>query len=234
MLKLCDDQFILAASNIQNTPDAQLAQPALEVLRSQAARFRVEVKPENLAMDDFAQMKQERAGFMQGLTGFLQAAAPVMQTEPGAVPYLLEILKWSLGAYRGASQIEGVLDQAIQAMKAKLAQPPPPPNPEQAMQMQADQQKAQLDVHVAQTKAGIEIQKLQGKHQIDQQRLALDAQRAQLETRKMVAQARIQAEQQALQQHAAPAPAAHPAKPANEPMRPAPAKRKPQPRKRAS
>jgi hypothetical protein len=196
IVSLCDDEFILAGSNIRNTPDAQSAQPALELLRSDTGKFRIEVKPENVSITDHAQLQSERTQVLQGMTTFLQASIPLMQANPASAPYLLEMLKWALSGFRGASTIEGVLDQAILAAKQQLAQPPQPPPPDP--KIEAQKQKAQLDVGVAKTKAGIEINKLQQKNQIDQQRLQMDAQKANMQMENFAKQTRLEAERAVL------------------------------------
>jgi hypothetical protein len=196
IISLCDDQFILDGSNILNTPDAQIAPEALELLKSDASKFRIEVKPENISIADHAQIQSERTQVLQGMTTFLQASIPLMQANPAAAPYLLEMLKWALSGFRGASTIEGVLDQAILAAKQELAKPPQPPPPDP--KIEAQKQKAQLDVGVAKTKAGIEITKLQQKNQIDQQKMQIDQQKANMQMQNFAQQTRLEAERAVL------------------------------------
>ncbi len=182
-----DDDTIYTESNIRYTPDEQQAKPAIQMLRDDAARFRIEVKPENLALQDFEALRSERAAFMAGLTQFLQAAAPMLQAQPGAAPYLLEMLKWGLSGFRGASSIEGVLDQAIAEVKRSLQTPQ---QPQQDPKVEAQREKAQLDVGVAREKAKIQVGTLQQKAQIDQARLGIDAARARMEISRDAAELR--------------------------------------------
>lgn len=187
-----DDQTILAESNIQFTTDAQLAPQAVQLLRTDGAKFRIEVKPENISMQDFDLLKSERTSFLQGLTMFLQSAAPLIAAEPVAGPYLLEMLKWGMGGFRGASTIEGVLDQAIAEMRQAASQPKPPPPPDP--RVQAQQERAKADIEVAQVKAKTTIDTALAKHQIDKAKLNIEAQRAQLGIQKLTAEARLKAE----------------------------------------
>jgi hypothetical protein len=190
IVKHCDDETILAESNIGYTADAQLAQQAVQLLRTDAAKYRIEVKPENISMQDFDMLKSERVAFLQGLTSFLQAAAPVMGAEPAAGPYLLEMLKWGMSGFRGSSTIEGVLDQAIAAMRQAAMQPK---QPQEDPKLQAQREKAQLDVGVAKEKAKVEIGKIQQKQQLDQQKIGIEAARANMQLQKMAAEARMKA-----------------------------------------
>lgn len=193
IVKHFDDESILAESNVQATPDAQYALDAISLLRSDLAKYRVEIKPENISQTDLAQLKAERMEFAQALSMLLQSFAPLMQNEPATAPFLLEFLKWTVAGFRGASTIEGVIDQAADTLRQQLSQPKQDPK------TQADMAKAQMDVQVAKQQAQIDIQHMQAKHQIDQQKLGLDAQKAQLDVAKMAAQMRMDAQRQAME-----------------------------------
>jgi len=54
------------------------------------------------------------------------------QAVPGAAPYLLRLLQWSVSKFRVSGEIEGVLDQAIGSMQNQGMQPPQPSPMEQA------------------------------------------------------------------------------------------------------
>lgn len=150
-----EPETIIMRSNIQYTDDAQLAMQAVQLLKSpRFAHYRVEVKPEAVNMTDFAALKAERTEFMAALSGFFTAMAPIGQSMPGSVPYLLEMCKWFVAGMKGSSTIEATLDRAIEA--AKLAQQQAAANPQQAppdpkiqaaqLKMQGDQMRAQTDM----------------------------------------------------------------------------------------
>jgi hypothetical protein len=190
ILTLCEDQFVLDGSNIQNTADAPLAPEALKLLRDHRAKFRIEVKPENISITNFQELKTERMEVLTGISGFLQAATPMMQMDPQSAPLLLDLLKWTVAGLRGASTIESTLDQAISQVKQRLANPQPPqPDPK----IEAQREKAQLDVGVAKEKAKVQIQTLHQKNGIEQQKIQIDAKRAQMEMQKDMQQMRMDA-----------------------------------------
>lgn len=142
-----DANTILERSNIRFTPDAQLAQQAVELVKSELACYRVEVKPESVSMTDFAALKQERMEVMAGISTFLQAAAPIAQAVPGSMPFLLQMLQWAVAGLKGSSGIEGVLDQAITASQAAQQQQAAQPQTQQPdPKVQAAQLKAQADI----------------------------------------------------------------------------------------
>lgn len=125
-------ETIMERANVRFMPEAdqQLAPQAIELLKSDISCYRVEVKPEAVALADFAAMKQERGELLSTLTAYFQAMAPIAQQMPGSLESLLEIAKWTVAGVRGSSQVEGVFDQMI--AKAKQAALQAAQNPQQA------------------------------------------------------------------------------------------------------
>ena len=122
-----DAQTILERCGCEFTADAQLAPQAVELLKGKMSAYRVEVKPENVSLTDFAALKAERTEVLMGIAGFMQSAGPLATAMPGSMPLLLQILQWTLSGMRGASTIEGAIDAAItqakQAADQQAAQP---------------------------------------------------------------------------------------------------------------
>lgn len=139
-----DIATIVERSNILYTPDKQYAEEAAQLIKNQFFAYRVSVKPDAVALTDFAALKQERTEFLGGLATFLPALMQANQAIPGSMPMFWEILKWVMAGFRGSSQIEGVLDQAIAGAKKALAQPKPP-RPDPRMQVEQLKAKAGLD-----------------------------------------------------------------------------------------
>ena len=168
-----DARTIYERSNAQYGYDQAVVPQAIELMKSRFNEYRIEVKPEAISLTDYAQLKAERTEFLGALSGFLTAAGPLAQQMPGSLPFLLQMLQWTMGGLRGASTIEGVLDQAIQqaqkqweAMQAQPQQSAPDPK------LQQMQLKAQLDAQKSQA----DIQKTQAKLQADLQRIAAETQ----------------------------------------------------------
>ena len=171
MAKHFDDETFIKLSNIDRTPDAQYAMQALQLLRSDFAEYRIAIKSENLSMTDYAQIRQERTEAIQGISTFIASAMPLVEKSPGAAPFLLEIVKWGMGGFKGASQIESVIDQAIAGLKSELAaqqgqqQGPPPEDPKV---------KGQKELIGAKSEA--ESKKIQQQTQSDLAKIAAEAQ----------------------------------------------------------
>jgi hypothetical protein len=149
-----DPESIAMRSNIKYMvgADQGLAEQAIALIKSDFYQYRIEVKPESVNMADMAAIKQERSEFLMAMSQFLQSSLPVAQTAPWAMPYLLQILQWTIAGFRGSSTIEGVMDQMVLAANQaiqKAAQQPPQPDPDMLkaqMEMKQMQQEGQLDI----------------------------------------------------------------------------------------
>lgn len=180
--KHCQDETILKSSNILATPDAQMAGPAIQLIRSDADFVqRLAVRPESMAMVDYQALQQERSGYITALATFMQSAAPMLERLPNSLPTLLELLKWGLAGFKGSDSIEAVIDQAgKQALEE--AKNPPPPEPDPAMvKVQADMQRMQMQMQLEGQKMQMHLQEQQQKMQMDaitsKQELMQDQQR---------------------------------------------------------
>jgi len=139
--------------------------PALDLMQSQDIKWRVQIRPESIAMIDYAQIQSERSDFLMAMSQYIQAASGAAQAIPGSLPILMELMKWSLAGYKGAEYLEGTLDHAIDiAKKSPLGEENKGPSPEQ-MKMQIEQMK----LEGAQIKQQGELAKIQAKAQADMQ-----------------------------------------------------------------
>lgn len=163
-----DTATIIAYSNIESTPDKDLALPAAELLKSRLADYRVEVKPEAVSLTDFAALKQERLEVLAGISSFLQTVAPLAQSMPGSLPFLLQMLQWAVSGLKGSSGIEGVIDQAIAA-----AQQAPPQGEGQQQpdpKLLAQQMKGQQELAKVQVESQARMQEIAAEVQADEAR----------------------------------------------------------------
>lgn len=122
-------ETIIRKSNIERTPDAQIAMEGIQLLKDeQMTEYRINIEADSMAAMDWAAERDAAVQFMQGLGAFISQVAPMAQAVPGAAPVLMSLLQWSVSKFRVSTQIESVLDQAISALKQQ-GQPPPQPNP---------------------------------------------------------------------------------------------------------
>ena len=140
-------ETIAELANIEESVDAELAAPAIDLIkRPEKAALRVVIKPESVAMVDYAQLKQERTDFITALATFMQSAAPLMEQDKAMTPFLLQLLQWGLSGFKGSQDIEGVIDKAVEQANQAMQQAQAQPDPQQMaaqMQMQMEQMKQQ-------------------------------------------------------------------------------------------
>jgi hypothetical protein len=141
---ICDKfqpQTIIERSNIMRSPDASMAQEAVQMLKEAGTSkfYRITVEAEAMAMVDWAQERDSRTQFMQAVGGFVQAVGPLLEQNKSAAPAILQMMKWGLGGFRVSKEIETVLDQAIAAATQEMNQPEPP---NMEMQAKVDKDKA--------------------------------------------------------------------------------------------
>jgi hypothetical protein len=160
--------------------DQQLIPQALELLRNEAAaNFRIEVTSDSMIFQDEEAEKQNRMAFLQAIGGFMQTALPAAANQPELAPMLMEMLKFSVTAFRAGKQLEGIIDETADQIRETAeknkGQPKPPPVEIQKlqMQMQGEQQKMQ-----AQTQ--MEIQKFQAENELEKAKQEYQAQENQL------------------------------------------------------
>jgi hypothetical protein len=150
-----DPKTIVTYSNMQFSYDQDKLPQAVELVKSpKMAQMRITIRPESIAMTDFAQLQEERTGYLTAISTFMQSASPLIQADPKAKPFLLQLLQWGLAGFKGSSEIEGVLDRAIEASQQEAQQEKPDPAQQaQAMQMQIEQAKSQAAMQLVQAKA---------------------------------------------------------------------------------
>ncbi len=183
-----DPARIVELSNIQNTPDAQHIDAAIALIKDpEAFDIRVAVRSDSMAAVDMDALKAERAEFLQAVSQFVGQATQVATTMPEVVPFLMQLMKFGLAGYKGASEMEGVVDQAIakleQQLAAKASQPPQPSPEEKKLQMegQLKQQEFGLKAQDMQQSASLEAQKQQFTLQIEREKFELEKQKMQME-----------------------------------------------------
>ena len=144
--KLFQPQTIAQQSQIEHTESAQMTQPAIELIKNyRASQFRIKIGEESLSMADYNAEREMRVEFLTAIGQFLSQAASMVQSTPQAMPYLLRMIAWVAASFRGADDIETVLDEAItQAVNAPppqeeaVEQKPAPPPPEVVQRARAE------------------------------------------------------------------------------------------------
>jgi hypothetical protein len=200
-----EDQTILERSNVMRTPNAQLAQQGLAVLRDNLMQYRIEVKPESIALTDWGIKKQERTEIITTLGGYFQSTIPFIQMAAGAGPgaaqaatkFVFTTAQWLMSGIRGGSDLEEVFSQfmtQVQQIAQKAAsQPPQPPAPDPNLEAakvkaqaevgkaQAGMQQTQLDARAHVAKTAMDLKASQAEHMMDMQRLEAEQRKGALQ-----------------------------------------------------
>jgi hypothetical protein len=163
---------ILELSNFKYYLDSQnapLVHEAVALLKGDHERFewRVNVQADSLAMEDTDQAKKDKVEFTNAVATFLQSAATTMKAFPDTAPILFNTLKFVVSGFKGAQELEGVIDQNLDTIMQKIQNPPPPP-PDPAVE------KAKMDMQMAQQKAQLDAAAKQQDMQITREKAAME------------------------------------------------------------
>ena len=185
-------ETILTRSNVMRTPDAQIAPASVALLQNEElAEYRVQVEADSMAALDWSAERDAAVQFMQGLGAFVSQVSPFAEKTPGAGPFLMKLLQWSVSKFRVSTEIESVIDQAIAAMQQQLMQPPQPPPPDPKLQIemakiQSNERIAMLesqsDKEIATLKATVDLQKVEMQAKFDQVSQQYQALQAMMQT----------------------------------------------------
>lgn len=162
MCSLYSDQKFQQICGSFSQEDQQYLQAAVRVLRNDIMRmYKVDIEADSLTQSDWALEKEQRAEVVGVISQFLTSALPAATQYPEMAPMLVAMLKFSLAGYKGAAEIEGIIDNALQALMAQAQNPPPKePTPEE-QKMELEKQKAELKSQSDQQKAALDAQKQQ-------------------------------------------------------------------------
>lgn len=142
-------QTIVQRSLIERTPDAALAQPAVQLLKNFGmALYSITVTSDSMSAPDWSAEKEARTEFLGAASNYLMAAAPLVQQAPEMGSFLVKLLQWAAAGFKGGATIEGVLDQFARQLEQQSQTPkaPPPPTPEdQKNQAQAGKYAAEAE-----------------------------------------------------------------------------------------
>jgi hypothetical protein len=179
-------QTLIEVSGIMNTPDAQFAQQAIELLKNEPARvFNVDIQTDTLVELDKQTEKANRMEFLQAVSSFIKDGIGAVKEDPAIAPLVGELLLYGVRGFKAGRELEGVLEQFVDQAAKKAQEPQGPTKDEQRtqaeaqiaqMKMQAQQQSEQAALQLEQVKLQAENQLEQAKMQLEQVKLQTEAQ----------------------------------------------------------
>src|SRR5882672_5421258 len=122
-----DAQTIINESNIMSTPDKALAQQAADLIKNaEMLKWKISVDPDTIAALDWAKEREARSQFLEAVGAFIEKMSPLAMQAPAAAPFLFQLFQWAMGGFKVSKEIEGVLDQCLQALQQGASQPKQP------------------------------------------------------------------------------------------------------------
>ena len=159
-----EPESIYEQSSAKYMPDDfNMIQEAVELLKGDETNWmwQISIKPESIAMVDYAQLKTERIEYLTAIGTFVSSVESIGAREPEMLPFLMELMRWGMAGFKGSQQIEGVLDQGIDKVKERLANPQPPQPPAELQEIQA---KHQAEMEKQSKKSQDDMMKLLNQH----------------------------------------------------------------------
>ena len=176
-----DDTILkISGASQLSQQDQQYIPQALALLRDEtAANFRIEVTSDSMIFQDEEAEKNNRMAFLQAVGGFMQTALPAAANSPELAPMLMEMLKFSVTAFRAGKQLEGIIDETADQIREAAQQskgkpkPPPPEIQKMQMQIQAEQQKLAQEAQMEQQRMVMqnELEKAKQEYQAQENQL---------------------------------------------------------------
>lgn len=195
MMQLYTNEKVLSIVGQLNEYDKPLIPAAAEILRSDQLRmYRVDIQSDSLVQADWAFEKQSKMELIGYISQFIQSSAAATQTSPELAPLFMGLLKFSISGFKGASEVEGLVDEQLDSMlKAqqeaqKNPQPPQPSEEDKAIQasIQIEQQKAQAAMEIEQQKMQAELARMKMQADLNEQTaqndMVLKQQQSQVQT----------------------------------------------------
>jgi len=148
----------------------------MALLRDEKLRgFVVDVETDSTIEPDQQAQQASAAGFVTAVAEFMTAALPIMQAEPDAVDFLGELMAWTTRQWKAADTIESAVDEFVEKMKKKAANPqPPPPDPKvqaEAIKAEAEIKQTQMEGQMAQADHQMNMQERQAEFQMRMEEL---------------------------------------------------------------
>jgi hypothetical protein len=176
---LYSDEKLLEIIGDIDEPDKQYIPEVAKILRSdQRSKYKIDIQADSLTQADWALEKGQKQELLQVLGGMLGQMLPMVEQMPQLAQLAVQMIKFSISGYKGASELEGWIDQQLDMMQkeaqAKIDNPQPPkPSPEE--------QKAQGEMQKLEMEAGIKQKESEQSMELERQKLQFEQQRQQME-----------------------------------------------------
>lgn len=154
-----------------------------QLLADQKVRpFVLDIETDSTIAPNEQEEKASRIEFITAISTFISQAGPMVVQQPETAPFLGEMLKFTAQGFRAGRQLGGAIDEFVDQVMAKAAQPQPE-KPDPAIV------KAEADAKAKEAELQMSAQKNEGDMQIKQAELQLKARELDLKEREGQAKA---------------------------------------------
>ena len=198
MMDIYRPETLLSMSGIMQTPDAQYAMAAIELMQQEPLRtYQIDIAADSLVAIDEEQEKSQRMEFLQAIGSYIREATQAAQAVPELAPLAMELMMFAVRAFPAAKSVEGAFEQFEQAI---INRPPVDPNAGQQAEQQAKMAEMQSKVQLEQMKMQLDMQKKQAELQADAQANQIRAQAdIQIQQSKMQMQGQLEQQRSSMQ-----------------------------------
>jgi hypothetical protein len=141
--------------------DAIAAEEVLALLRNERMRpFILQTASDSTIQPNEDAEKQRRNEFAQAVGNLMVSSGPIVQAAPEAAKLVAEMLRFVTGAYRAGRAMEQTIDDFIEELSTKAAQPPQPPPPDpklEAMKMDAQMKQGEAQMRAQEMQAMMQV-----------------------------------------------------------------------------
>lgn len=184
--QLYSDEKILTIIGKLSPADEQYLPQAAEILRSDVlSRYKVNISAGSLTQADWAMEKEQRMELVSTLGQMVGQISTLAQQVPGLEMLGAQLIKFAVAGYKGGSELEGYIDQALDelqraSLEAKQNPQPPQPDPAQ-IKAESDAKLAEAELQRMQMDAELRSGEFQAKAALEQRKAEMDMQLKQIE-----------------------------------------------------
>ena len=169
----------IAAMTGQNPQDPAFLQ-AVQLIKSDESRaYQIDIETDSTVFEDAEQEKQSRTELLTAMGAFAQQWMPVVQVAPEMMPLVGEMLAFGVRGFKAGRSLEDVIDQTMQAIQQRLANPPPPQPDPAVMKVEAEMKRDEQSHQMDMVGKEMDLQAKAADIQFKQQSASIDVQKAQ-------------------------------------------------------
>jgi hypothetical protein len=141
----------------------------MQLLQDDIVRnYRIDIESDSTIRNDLSRNQQTMNIFLQGTAQFATAMGPLIMTDPGLKPMVMEIYGSFARQFKLGRQAEDAIEKATEQAMATANQPPPPDPKIEAEKAKAEneKQKMALEMQNKQAENQMKMQMMQAEHQM--------------------------------------------------------------------